>query len=281
MSARLTDLVREIYDRTVLTKRVAALTGGTNAVGNVVITNGGTGYSASFAVTFTGGGGASAAGTATAVGGVIVEVTITTPGTGYTSPPTPVFTAGGGASGAGTAILSALTLDAIPTVSIETGTLALLVIVAATAYIYALVAGTDAESSPAVIRPDDYAGGTNEKVWKLQASYVNGFTILDGTNLALGSTTGTKIATATTQKLGFWNVTPVVQPAAADQAAVTLGNTDGEIAGLTFSVSPTQLEVEALRDKCEELGDDIRALTTLVHALRTAGVGSGIWKGAA
>lgn len=30
---------------------------------------------------------------------------------------------------------------------------------------YTLTAGTTAESSPDVIRPDDYAGGTNEKVW--------------------------------------------------------------------------------------------------------------------
>lgn len=32
--------------------------------------------------------------------------------------------------------------------------------------LYALVAGTDAESSPAVIRPDDYNASTNAKVWK-------------------------------------------------------------------------------------------------------------------
>lgn len=33
-------------------------------------------------------------------------------------------------------------------------------------------------------------------------------------NFVLDTTTGTKIGTATTQKLGFWNVTPVIQPAA-------------------------------------------------------------------
>lgn len=33
--------------------------------------------------------------------------------------------------------------------------------------VYELVSGTDAESSPDIIRPTDYAGGTNEKVWKL------------------------------------------------------------------------------------------------------------------
>lgn len=34
---------------------------------------------------------------------------------------------------------------------------------------YILRAGTDAEASPSIIRPDDYAGGTNEKVWELVA----------------------------------------------------------------------------------------------------------------
>lgn len=33
----------------------------------------------------------------------------------------------------------------------------------------------------------------------------------DARNIEVGSTTGTKIATATTQKLGFWNATPVAQ----------------------------------------------------------------------
>ena len=73
---------------------------------------------------------------------------------------------------------------------------------------------------------------------------------------------------ATGGKIGFYGATPVTQPAGADQAAVTLGNTDGEIGGLTISNPPTQAEVQALREKCEELGDDVRALSTLVHALR-------------
>ena len=76
-------------------------------------------------------------------------------------------------------------------------------------------------------------------------------------------------------------MTPVVQPSGADQAAVTLGNTDGEIGGLTISDPPTQAEVQALRDACEELADDVRALSTLVHALRTALVSEGLIKGAA
>lgn len=43
-------------------------------------------------------------------------------------------------------------------------------------------------------------------------------TVAEGTNLALGTSTGTKIGTATSQKLGFWNATPAVQPAAVADA---------------------------------------------------------------
>ena len=60
---------------------------------------------------------------------------------------------------------------------------------------------------------------------------------------------------------------------------MTLGNVDGEIAGLTISDPPTQAEVQALRDKAEELADDVRALAGLVHALRGALVSEGLMKG--
>ena len=50
-------------------------------------------------------------------------------------------------------------------------------------------------------------------VWNYRFS-ASALTILDGNNIIVGSTTGTQIATATTQKLGFWGATPVVQPAA-------------------------------------------------------------------
>ena len=90
-----------------------------------------------------------------------------------------------------------------------------------------------------------------------------------------------KIGTSTTDTIGLYGVTPVAQPASADQAAVTMGNTNGEISGLSFSSPPTQGECEALRDKCEELADDVRAVVTLLHALRSAGVSLGTIKGSA
>lgn len=48
-----------------------------------------------------------------------------------------------------------------------------------------------------------------------------GGTLAEAANLALGTTTGTKIGTATSQKLGFFNATPVVQPSALTQTYAT------------------------------------------------------------
>ena len=59
------------------------------------------------------------------------------------------------------------------------------------------------------------------------------------------------------------------------------GNTSGEIGGLTIPDPPTQAEIQALRDKCEELADDVRTLSALVHALRGALVAVGVVKGGA
>lgn len=54
--------------------------------------------------------------------------------------------------------------------------------------------------------------------------------------------------------VGFFGSAPVAK------TTVTLGNTDNEIGGLTISAAYSQAEVQALRDKCEELADDVRTL---------------------
>lgn len=46
--------------------------------------------------------------------------------------------------------------------------------------------------------------------------------ILDGRNIQLGKTTGTKIGTETAQKIGFFNTTPVDQPAALTAQLTTI-----------------------------------------------------------
>lgn len=62
----------------------------------------------------------------------------------------------------------------------------------------------------------------------------NGVTIVDFTgaiiisdayDMRFGTTTGTKIGTATTQKLGFWNATPIIQPTTAIAASTFVANT--------------------------------------------------------
>lgn len=79
-------------------------------VGSVVITNGGTGYTAAPTVTFSApsGGGTTATGTATVANGVVTGVTITNPGGPYTSAPTVTFSApASGTTATGTANLAA------------------------------------------------------------------------------------------------------------------------------------------------------------------------------
>ena len=89
----------------------------------------------------------------------------------------------------------------------------------------------------------------------------------------------TQVGGSSSARVGFWGATPVPQPSGAAQAVVMLGNAGGEIGGLTISDPPAQAEVQALRDKAEELADDVRALSTLVHALRGALVAVVVVKG--
>ena len=49
-------------------------------------------------------------------------------------------------------------------------------------------------------------------------------TLRDPMDFVLGTTTGTKFGTATSQKLSFWNATPIVQPTTAVTAATFVAN---------------------------------------------------------
>lgn len=64
---------------------------------------------------------------------------------------------------------------------------------------------------------------------KFSISNAGTATLTDAANIVVGTTTGTKIATATTQKLGFWNSTPVVQPTTSVTAATFVTNTSGTL----------------------------------------------------
>lgn len=67
-----------------------------------------------------------------------------------------------------------------------------------------------------------------------------GVAVQDGLNFAVGTTTGTKIGTATTQKIGFFNKTPIVQPAA--------------IASPTSDAVGTKAAIDAIRVALTNLG---------------------------
>lgn len=52
-------------------------------------------------------------------------------------------------------------------------------------------------------------------------------THVDAFNFAFGTTTGSKLATSSSQKIGVWNATPIVQPTTAIAAATFAANTSG------------------------------------------------------
>lgn len=61
---------------------------------------------------------------------------------------------------------TATDLDGLVTATGDFDNRAVLVRISGAGRMYVLVAGTDAEAAPGIIRPDDYATTTNEKVWK-------------------------------------------------------------------------------------------------------------------
>lgn len=100
-----------------------------------------------------------------------------------------------------------------------------------------------------------------------------GLSITDAKNIVFGTTTGTKIGTATAQKIGFWNATPIIQPASASQAAV--GTTAP--AGGTGTAAGGW-DTSAHRDTAITT---INACVTLVNQIRSDLVSAGILKGSA
>lgn len=79
------------------------------------------------------------------------------------------------------------------------------------------------------------------------------FTLVDAYNFAVGTTTGTKIGTATNQKLGFWNATPVVQPS-------TTGTATGFTAGSGTAVKEDSTFTGGTGSKAYTIGDIVKAL---------------------
>lgn len=78
---------------------------------------------------------------------------------------------------------------------------------------------------------------------------VDTITMTDATNLVVGTTTGTKIATGTSQKIGFWNTAPVAQPTTSVGAATLTGGGGTALTDTdTFDGYTLKQVVKALRN---------------------------------
>lgn len=127
---------------------------------------------------------------------------------------------------------------------------------------------TSTSSNAGSLLLDLQVGGTSQ----FSVGKAGVVTLVDAATIVGGTSTGTKIGTGTTQKFGFWNATPVVQPASANQAALTnstTGSYDGTLAdvGVVFSQST--------------INNNFTDVFTLLDAMRTAMVNAGLMKGAA
>jgi hypothetical protein len=125
-------------------------------------------------------------------------------------------------------------------------------------------AGTDPNSLKLNVNSDNpmiFQTSGNE-VFRIKAS-AGKVTFSDQMSLAFSTVTGSKIGTATGQKISFWNATPIVQPVGAGQAAV--------VTTASTQTTPWGFSTQSQAD----------AIVTLVNALRTALVNTGLIKGAA
>lgn len=103
------------------------------------------------------------------------------------------------------------------------------------------VAWPDVTGKPSTFPPEPHAHAIAD-VTGLQAALdaelsLSGGTLNDGANIAVGTSAGTKLGTATTQKLGFFNATPVVQPTATTDLGTVLSSLGLRAAGTAFPLS--------------------------------------------
>jgi hypothetical protein len=108
-----------------------------------------------------------------------------------------------------------------------------------------------------------------------EAIYVAGGNVglAAGVNFVLDAGTGTKIATATNQKLGHYGVTPVVQPSAYTQTYSTADKThanftSADLTGITSSTTGSALAEPSAAYTQSEMQQNFRRIQDQLNALR-------------
>jgi hypothetical protein len=92
------------------------------------------------------------------------------------------------------------------------------------------------------------AGGSSTVQWTIASD--GNLEAADGKNLIFATTNGTKIGTATNQKIGFWNATPIIRPTGniltalstmglVSSPTIAVGDVTGAVSALTGEVSTT------------------------------------------
>lgn len=130
--------------------------------------------------------------------------------------------------------------------------------------------GTVTLSIPATfIAPGSIASTTTITAATGMTVSAGNLTLGDTVNIVANATTGTKIGTATTQKFGFYNATPVVQQLqGAIINSVTAGGTTGTIANYT-DLTIYANDSTAIRNDIYQLA---LGLQGCIAALRTYGL---------
>lgn len=128
--------------------------------------------------------------------------------------------------------------------------------------VYELVSGTDADSSPNVIRPTDYNGSTNTKVWKL----------------AQGSST---VGAGTVTDFSAGNLTPLFTSSVATSTTTPALTFTLSTQGANLVFAGPLLGVDATPTFRALANEDLTGITTLSSLITVGTITSGVWSGTA
>lgn len=127
---------------------------------------------------------------------------------------------------------------------------------------YRRISLTMTTGGAATISASGYGNGAIGNTLTFSASngltFANSVVLNDGVNLSSSTTTGSKLGTSTTQKLGFWNATPIVQPSST-----------GETVGFTAGGGTTVTDASTFTGN---VGATAYRISDIVKALKNSGL---------